>query len=460
MHCKYCAAVVKKGSTVCPQCGKPIEVVKKSKKKAVGWVIAIIVAVCILALLAVLAVVGILAGSGLILFNLPTGKGNNTITLPVPQKPGNQAATVVGKEELSAKNPFKLVYMSYDSYVLPNSNSRYLCYADIQKLFEGELLIAEQEIYARYGMVFSDAHLQEYFEARDWYSSGSGRFTPNSFEQANLDLFQITRDKKDGKLSQYGNKYITAYPIADGYVIRDSNRRVLNGSELERLTETQLCIARNEILARHGWIFDDTELREYFYSKTWYVPTVSGTAFDYDCLTGTESSNISLIKSYENHTVSVEWSVDNPYVDVYYKYRYQNYIFSNSSHQTITKSDLYGMTEDELCIARNEIWARHGYTFKSDNLMQYFMHFDWYIPTTAMGDSSSLYLNSVEKANFDLIQDAEETAAKNPYKIFEQESIYVPSTPTNGIIQIDEYTYVYNDWCYHISPYRFSAYCR
>ena len=60
-----------------------------------------------------------------------------------------------------------------------------------------------------------------------------------------------------------------------------------------------LKITRNEIYARHGRIFNDQELQEYFQRQNWYVPQTASYDFDDSCLNEVEKYNIQLISTYE-----------------------------------------------------------------------------------------------------------------------------------------------------------------
>lgn len=51
-------------------------------------------------------------------------------------------------------------------------------------------------------------------------------------------------------------------------------------------------------------------------------------------------------------------------------------------YRELTPSDLEGCPKKELRLMRNTIYARHGYTFQSPDLQEYFAQFDWYVPTT------------------------------------------------------------------------------
>jgi hypothetical protein len=54
------------------------------------------------------------------------------------------------------------------------------------------------------------------------------------------------------------------------YILPGSNRKLLTRSELEALTKKELNFARNEIFARHGYIFKKDVYREYFSKQDWY----------------------------------------------------------------------------------------------------------------------------------------------------------------------------------------------
>lgn len=69
-------------------------------------------------------------------------------------------------------------------------------------------------------------------------------------------------------------------------------------SELYRYTLDELSYIRNEIFARHGYVFKKEKYRNYFNSMPWYVPNYNlGSSTNY--LNSVEKYNIDLIKSLE-----------------------------------------------------------------------------------------------------------------------------------------------------------------
>lgn len=74
------------------------------------------------------------------------------------------------------------------------------------------------------------------------------------------------------------------------------SQRLLSYSDISGLTKYDLKIMRNEIFARHGYIFTTTDLKNYFQNQSWYTPRYSNVT---TMLTNIEQQNIALIKRYE-----------------------------------------------------------------------------------------------------------------------------------------------------------------
>ena len=82
----------------------------------------------------------------------------------------------------------------------------------------------------------------------------------------------------------------------------------------------------------------------------------------------------------------------------------EDYIFPDSDRRYLTDTEVMALSDWEKKIARNEIYARHGRKFKSDELQMYFNSKSWYVPSiepTAFNDENML--NEVERYNTKLI---------------------------------------------------------
>lgn len=79
--------------------------------------------------------------------------------------------------------------------------------------------------------------------------------------------------------------------------------------------------------------------------------------------------------------------------------------FPQTSERYLTSNDLIGLTQWDLKIMRNEIYARHGYIFQKDDMRQYFTSQSWYQPLYNNVDAQ---LSAIEKSNIYLIKDFEQ----------------------------------------------------
>lgn len=82
------------------------------------------------------------------------------------------------------------------------------------------------------------------------------------------------------------------------------------------------------------------------------------------------------------------------------------YIFSNSSTSYLSKSDVSALSDNNLTLALNEIYARRGRIFKDSALSSYFNSKSWYTPKyTAEEFSKKVTFNNYEQANLQLMID-------------------------------------------------------
>ncbi|MDR3759202.1 MULTISPECIES: YARHG domain-containing protein [Enterocloster] len=81
------------------------------------------------------------------------------------------------------------------------------------------------------------------------------------------------------------------------------------------------------------------------------------------------------------------------------------YILPDSSTRYLTGTDIAGLTSEELRLARNEIYARHGRKFKDEALQAYFNSKSWYAGTIEPERfSDDALLSDVERKNLELIK--------------------------------------------------------
>ncbi len=70
-----------------------------------------------------------------------------------------------------------------------------------------------------------------------------------------------------------------------------------------------------------------------------------------------------------------------------------------------TKEDFESEPMLVIHLAKNEIYARHGYIFTNEDLYNYFMGCIWYNPTCDSTDFDDSIFNEYEKANLEILSD-------------------------------------------------------
>lgn len=83
------------------------------------------------------------------------------------------------------------------------------------------------------------------------------------------------------------------------YIFPTSNIEYLTMNDLMGLSQEECRIARNELYARYGRLFNDENLQAYFNSCSWYFGSISPEDFDNSILNEYEVANRDLIVQYE-----------------------------------------------------------------------------------------------------------------------------------------------------------------
>ncbi len=99
-------------------------------------------------------------------------------------------------------------------------------------------------------------------------------------------------------------KFVDSSEEDNDYILPDSDKKYLSAEDIKNLSKDELAIARNEIFARHGYVFKMEEYKNYFKSKTWYKENPLFSVSESE-LNEYEKANINLIKSYESNKINV-----------------------------------------------------------------------------------------------------------------------------------------------------------
>lgn len=121
--------------------------------------------------------------------------------------------------------------------------------------------------------------------------------TQESYETEETDEYELPEYEEPEYEYEYEEQ--EALDNSLDYILYGSDSRYISKSELYGLSATDCRLARNEIYARHGRMFDDDMLQSYFNTKSWYYPSIEPDDFNESMLNKYEKANTQTIAEYE-----------------------------------------------------------------------------------------------------------------------------------------------------------------
>lgn len=124
-------------------------------------------------------------------------------------------------------------------------------------------------------------------------------------QQKELELKQQAEGLSQGLIAEANpDEYIPPKNQQSGNTYRNvpgdyphASTEYLNANELRYLSKQDLLLMRNEIFARHGYIFKRDDLYNHFITKSWYNPRYKDVS---RLLSPIEKANINMIKGFED----------------------------------------------------------------------------------------------------------------------------------------------------------------
>lgn len=104
---------------------------------------------------------------------------------------------------------------------------------------------------------------------------------------------------------------------ASDYICPESNSRYMTEEDVQNFTLQEANYAKNEVYARHGYLFKSQELREYFSQFSWYNGTITGDHFSESVFNKYEKENVKLFVSKEHALNADGYKLDRPGYDIH-----------------------------------------------------------------------------------------------------------------------------------------------
>jgi hypothetical protein len=230
----------------------------------------------------------------------------------------------------SARGAAPQVVEFRDSRIQPGDpvlSRRLLSDADLDSLSLVELTLLRDGIYGRYGHIFREPWVQAYFNTQSWYRARK-KVRPadlTAIERKNAERLADREQRFD--VGELRVRYDNMSPDGDytdqversliGENIRRLEaadalkfKRLFTLAALRKMSRGELSVLRNEIYARHGYVFHDPVIRDFFVRRPWYKadPHYSDTR-----LTVVDRQNVLLIRQVEKEKGGPLMEVDRVY---------------------------------------------------------------------------------------------------------------------------------------------------
>ena len=344
--CQGCGATLKPGVAFCTQCGTPVsktansnvsvpEKVDKPKKggNKVGRISIVIIIIAIL----LIGFTGYYFANQYGLLKESKEKVETTSEIATDTQISSEDETTSEEEAVTimpgaddtidVENLVLEIRSKYDKIKNGISSNAYdavmvddgiMAYADQNKIIS--IVVRKDYDYSNYTKYFyydGDDLIFAYYEGDDshrlyfdneklyrwrYCADASNNSKATNYDQENTTKYRRWETDALNDSNQFKSLCDEALENGVGtqdYILAGSDMRYVSKSELKDFTADQCKLARNEIYARHGRIFDDDFLRKYFSSKDWYSPSIVAADFKESMLNEYEIANRDLIVEYE-----------------------------------------------------------------------------------------------------------------------------------------------------------------
>ena len=202
--------------------------------------------------------------------------------------------------KIDIQNTYTNVLATYDE---PTTLYWCECFNDVTVNSKGENSYDLNNVTYMYDEVTIDSGIsQGIFSTKEWnyYGYKSVEDMINSFQLSYGSSYDINFDTKalaTGKGAPVNASNDNQADKNAGIIFANSSETIISAEEIKALTDEQLRYAINEIYARHGYIFKDNALLEYYKKFDWYKPEIASDAFTMEMLNETERTNVEAMQA-------------------------------------------------------------------------------------------------------------------------------------------------------------------
>lgn len=316
-------------------------------------------------------------------------------------------------------------------YIFPEVDKELLTEEDVKDLPVELLAYGRYEILAKHGELFESEELKEYFGNQKWYfgflsDEKEVEGLLNDIEKENL-AFLEKKEKAEGEYEldqedfdyEIVKKWLEGTYVAGEETTRKTSEKKTKETEAAKTAETE-APATEALVTEPATETPATEAPAEPETEEHVTDGKFEDLSDVDLFSLSQDELATTVREEpeteaESETESETETESEIEVDTR-----SEYIFPDMDTRYLTQDEVSKLSLQAVCYAKNELYARHGRKFLSQELKDYFNDKTWYEGTVDPDSFSPGVFNTYENDNLLLLVSAEEKLLPGGYVLDQQ----------------------------------------
>ena len=316
-------------------------------------------------------------------------------------------------------------------YIFPEVDKELLTEEDVKDLPAELLAYGRYEILAKHGELFESEELKEYFGNQEWYfgflsDEKEVEGLLNDIEKENL-AFLEKKEKAEGgyELDQKDfdyeivKKWLEGTYVAGEETTRKTSEKKTKETEAAKTAETE-APATEALVTEPATETPATEAPAEPETEEHVTDGKFEDLSDVDLFSLSQDELATTVREEPETEAESETESETETESEIEADTRSEYIFPDMDTRYLTQDEVSKLSLQAVCYAKNELYARHGRKFLSQELKDYFNDKTWYEGTVDPDSFSPGVFNTYENDNLLLLVSAEEKLLPGGYVLDQQ----------------------------------------
>lgn len=316
-------------------------------------------------------------------------------------------------------------------YIFPEVDKELLTEEDVKDLPAELLAYGRYEILAKHGELFESEELKEYFGNQKWYfgflsDEKEVEGLLNDIEKENL-AFLEKKEKAEGEYEldqedfdyEIVKKWLEGTYVAGEETTRKTSEKKTKETEAAKTAETE-APATEALVTEPATETPATEAPAESETEEHVTDGKFEDLSDVDLFSLSQDELATTVREEPETEAESETESETETESEIEADTRSEYIFPDMDTRYLTQDEVSKLSLQAVCYAKNELYARHGRKFLSQELKDYFNDKTWYEGTVDPDSFSPGVFNTYENDNLLLLVSAEEKLLPGGYVLDQQ----------------------------------------